>query len=214
MSETTTQVFRFTCPNCQKVLKAPAEWAGRRGVCPFCQRTVTFPKVQDLPRSRTADQLLKLISPDEDMLPDEQEADKIAMLLSQGTCRDYLLASKLIGTQAFSARAWRRILNSAAGREAMRFKIEEQLEKLAEIPDDDEDPAALVVASEQTNPNAWKIMVRYLYYLRHGTCDRCKDDMTGLRCMYLTWDDFCKTRLIQRDRAANWEKICKHHLGL
>jgi hypothetical protein len=215
MSEASTQVFRFTCPHCQKVLKAPLEWSGKRGVCPGCQKPVTFPKfTAPSNRSRTAEQLQKVVSEGDNTTLEEAESDQMAMLLSLGTCGDYQKAMKVQAGRLFSARQWRRILNSAAARETMRLHIEEQLDRLAEIPDDDDDPAALVVAGEATNPDAWKVFSRYLYFLRHGTCDHCKVDVTGMTCLYLTWDQFTKARLIPADRSANWEKIFKHHLGL
>ncbi|GEM_PF-2330529 len=217
MSEAQVQVFRFTCPNCQKVLKARMDWSGKRGLCPGCQKTVQFPAFSaPSPKSRTVEQLLKLVSQHDNIALDELETDQLAMLLSLGTCGDYHKAVVLIAERQFSARQWRRILNSAAARENMRLHIEEQLDRLAEIPDEEEeeDPAAIVVAAETTNPNAWKIMSRYLYYARHGTCDNCKADLTGMSCLYLNWDSFTNLRLINSDRAANWEKILSHHLGL
>ncbi len=213
MSETSTLLFRFTCPFCRKVLKAPMEWSGKRGTCPGCQRSVDFPEVRS-GKSRTVEQLLKLVSDNDNFTCDENEADQLAMMLSLGTCDDYQKAVRLLADRELSVRQWRRVLNSAAARENMRLHIEEQLDKLAVIADDDDDPAALVVAADATNPNAWKIMARFLYYLRHGTCANCKEDITGMSCLYLGWATFTEARLIQPERAANWEKIFKHHLGL
>jgi hypothetical protein len=220
MSETTTMsLFRFACPHCQKVLKARTEWVGKRGVCPTCNKEIQFP-VYSPPSasSRTAQQLLQLVSPEDNITFDDNDSDRLAMLLSQGTCRDYDLARKLLDGRPLSTKQWRRTLNSAAARESMRLHIEQQLERLAEIPDDDSEPAALLAAAESTaapsNPNAWKIIIRYLYFLRHATCDPCVKDRTGLSCIYLTFEAFTQARQISPDRAANWQKICHHHLGL
>jgi hypothetical protein len=220
MSETTTiSLFRFACPHCQKVLKARTEWAGKRGVCPTCNQAIQFPAYSPpSASSRTAQQLLQLVAPEDNITFDDNDSDRLAMLLSQGTCRDYDLARTLLDNRPLSTKQWRRALNSAATRESMRLHIEEQLERLAEIPDDDSDPAALIVAAETANasshPNAWKIIVRYLYFLRHNVCPQCLEDRTGLSCIYLHFDGFSYARLISEDRAANWQKICHHHLGL
>jgi hypothetical protein len=157
---------------------------------------------------------LQLVAGDDDATLDEGENDRLAMLLSLGTCRDYGLARKLLDGRALSPRQWRRLLNSAAARESMRLHIGEQLERLAEIPDDDSEPTALIAAADTSNPDAWKMITRYLYFLRHNTCEPCGDDPTGLSCIYLTFDAFTGARLISADRAGNWQKICHHHLGL
>jgi hypothetical protein len=220
MSETTTMsLFRFACPHCQKVLKARTEWAGKRGVCPTCNKAIQFPAyTPPSATSRTAQQLLQLVGPEDNITFDENDSDRLAMLLSQGTCHDYDLARKLLENRPLSTKQWRRALNSAAARESMRLHIEEQLERLAEIPDDDSEPAALLAAAEAagaaSHPNAWKIILRYLYFLRHGACNQCIQDRTGLSCIYLTFESFTQARQISEDRAANWQKICHHHLGL
>ena len=135
------------------------------------------------------------------------------MLLAQCTCRDFGLGEKLLEQRPLSPRQWRRLLNSAAARESMRLRIEEQLERLAEIPEDDSEPTA-ILAAETTNPDAWKIITRYLYYLRHQACDNCEKDPTGLSCIYLTFETFLNARKVSAERADNWQKICHHHLGL
>ena len=106
------------------------------------------------------------------------------------------------------------LLSSAAARESMRLRIEEQLERIAEISDDDEEPTALLAATEVTNPDAWKIIARFLYYLRHDTCEKCQRNPTGLSCIYLTVETFLQARQVSPKRADNWQKICHHHLGL
>jgi len=221
MSETdaSLSLFRFTCPACRKVLKARTEWAGKRGLCPTCHAPIHFPAyTPPSSTSRTAQQLLQLVSPDDNLTFGEEDSDRLAMLLSQGTCRDFDLAKKLLDSRPLSPRQWRRTLNSAAARESMRLQIEEQLERLAEIPDDDTEPAALLAAADAggaaSNPNAWKIITRFLYFLRHSTCLTCLGDKTGLSCIYLTFDAFTAARQVPPDRAASWQKICHHHLGL
>ncbi|MGN6370314.1 MAG: hypothetical protein ACTHN5_18825 [Phycisphaerae bacterium] len=215
----TSAIFRFTCPSCQKVLKANVRWAGKRGACPHCKQPITFPAyTPPNPQSRTARQLLALVHEQDNLTVDDNDTDKLSMLLSQSTCRDYHLAQKLLDNRPLSPRQWRRILNSAAARESMRFHIEEQLERLAEIPDDDSDPSALLAAADadspRVNPDAWKIITRFLYFLRHGPCDKCQRDPTGLSCIYLAFDTFLAARQVSTDRAHNWQKICHHHLGL
>lgn len=39
--------MKVTCPNCQKVLQAPNEWAGRQVKCPGCKQTITLPRAED-----------------------------------------------------------------------------------------------------------------------------------------------------------------------
>jgi len=215
MPDPATDLFRFTCPHCQKVLKARTEWAGKRGQCPGCHQPITFPAYKPPnSQSRTAKQLMAIVAHDDNLTFDDNDADRLSMLLSQATCRDFQQAQKLLDNRPLGPRQWRRLLSSAAARESMRVHIEEQLERLAEIPDDDTDPAALVAAAEATNPDAWKIITRFLYYLRHGTCESCQKDPTGLSCIYLTFESFLTARKVSPERAENWQKICHHHLGL
>jgi hypothetical protein len=218
-ANTAISLFRFACPHCQKVLKARTEWAGKKGMCPTCNKPIQFPAyTPPSSASRTAQQLIQLVKPegDDNLTFDENDSDRLAMLLSQGTCRDYGLAKKLLDGRPLSPRQWRRTLNSAAARESMRLHIEQQLERLAEIPDDDAEPAALLAAVEAStnDPNAWKIIIRFLYFLRHAACAPCQQDPTGLSCIYLTFEAFTQARQIPDDRAANWQKIVHHHLGL
>jgi hypothetical protein len=211
---TPTDLFRFACPHCGKVLKARIAWAGRSGTCPSCGKVLQFPAYQTpSTKSRTAQQLLKLIAAEDNLTFDENDADRLSMLVSQCTCRDFSLGEKLLERRPLSPRQWRRLLNSAAARESMRLRIEEQLERLAEIPEDDSEPTALL-AAETTNPDAWKIITRYLYYLRHQTCEQCRKDPTGLSCIYQTFEAFLAARRVSAERAGNWQKICHHHLGL
>jgi hypothetical protein len=211
----TSAIFRFTCPSCKKVLKASVKWAGRRGACPNCKQPVTFPAYKaPNPKSRTAQLLLTLVNEEDNLTVDDNDADKLSMLLSQATCRDFQHAQKLLDSRPLSPRQWRRLLSSAAARESMRFDIEEQLERVADSPDDDSEASAILAAADATNPDAWKIMTRFLYFLRHGPCENCKKDPTGLSCIYLSFDNFLRARQVNAERAANWQKICHHHLGL
>ncbi len=90
------ELFRFTCPHCQKVLKARTQWAGRTGTCPNCKSSIEFPKYSaPSAKSRTAQQLLQLISEEDNITFDEDDADRLSMLLSQATCRDFFLAKNI-----------------------------------------------------------------------------------------------------------------------
>ncbi len=192
-----TDLFRFTCPHCKKVLKARTQWAGRSGICPNCKTSVQFPAyTPPSTKSRTAQQLIQLIADHDNLTFDDNDGDRLSMLLSQATCRDFALARKLLDQRPLSPRQWRRLLSSAAARESMRLRIEEQLERIAEISDDDEEPTALLAANEVTNPDAWKIIARFLYYLRHDTCEKCQRDPTGLSCIYLTVETFLQARQV------------------
>ncbi len=113
--------YRCTCSQCQKVLKIRTDWAGRRGVCPHCQATVEFPPFKaPVAGSATAQLLLKLVSDEDEESFDEMQTDRLAMLLSQATCRDFQLATQWLNGRALSARQWRRTLNAADVREGMR----------------------------------------------------------------------------------------------
>jgi hypothetical protein len=63
-------------------------------------------------------------------------------------------------------------------------------------------------------PNAWKIMARLLYYQRHGYCDGCIKNPTGMACIYLNFDGFLEARQIPALRSDNWQKLLHTHLGL
>ena len=94
----------------------------------------------------------------------------------------------------------------------MRLHIEDQLAQLAEIPDDDEPVST--DSTVATDPNAWTIVIRFLYFLRHSTCENCANDPTGLTCIYLGFETFLQARKVSPDRSNNWQRICHHHLGL
>lgn len=208
-----TPVFRLPCPHCQRVLKVPLEWAGRRGACPACQKPIEFPKslATQVTQSKLGETILSLVSESDEGL-DDKTFDQVALLLSQGTCRDYQLAKAALGDRRLSARQWRRILAAAGTRESMRQHIESQLDRLPDIAEDE--VPSLAVVEAPPSQDAWQIMARYAYYLRHDTCPACKDDPTGLHCIYLNYTDFAKARNIPADRSARWEKIVQHLLGL
>src|ERR1700743_3101180 len=93
-------LIRFPCPHCKKILKARARWAGRRGTCPRCNQPILFPPAgsgtaPDL-QSRTVKQLHTLISEDDNITIDEADSDRLSMLLSLATCRDFQAAQKLL----------------------------------------------------------------------------------------------------------------------
>jgi hypothetical protein len=220
---------RFACPGCGKVLKVRADWAGRAATCPACHATLTIPAAPDVPASsRIARQLAELVGADESETErslDDRDAEQLAMLLAQGTCRDYGLARKLLSAQARkpAAREWRRILNSAAAQESLRTKIEEAVAEgqdrgsLGEgngKADAEAEPIPLLVAQENHAPRAWTILSRYLYYLSHDACDACREDPTGLACMYLNFERFLAARRINEERAAGWHAAIQQHLGI
>lgn len=37
--------MHFACPNCQKRLALPDQWAGKETVCPYCRRSVAVPDI-------------------------------------------------------------------------------------------------------------------------------------------------------------------------
>ena len=197
-------VYRFACPHCLKVLKIRNDWAGKKGICPHCKAKVEFPTVTEATStgSPTTHQLLKMIVEQDDPAFDDDQIDRLALLFSQATCNDYHLAEKMLIGQApgateirgLSPRQWRRALNSADLRESMRLHIAQRI-GIPEGPANDE-PAALAAATDNAAPNAWTILARFLYYQRHGICDACKINPTGLNCMYLTFDTFLAARAI------------------
>lgn len=213
MSETIAPVFRLPCPHCQRVLKIPADWAGRKGACPACGESVEFPRTlaSNIATSKLGEQIMKMLSESDESI-EEKNSDHISMLLSQGTCRDYQLVKEALGDLRPSARQWRRMLSSAAVRESMRQHIESQLDRLPEIPEDE--VPSLAVAEAPAHQDAWRILARYAYFLSHGTCKACKENPTGLHCLYLSYDHFAKLRSIAKDRSDRWQTVCQHLLGL
>ncbi len=206
---------RFPCPHCGKVLKTRADWAGRAATCPTCGQPFTVPAAADgAPASpRTLRQLEPLVAPDAATLLEDAAADDLALYLSQGTCRDYALGAALLAGRALPARQWRRILASAAAQENLRLKIDDLLAGDQPLPDD-ATPIPLLVAADDTAPNAWTLLARYLYFVSHGTCEACHDDPTGMSCVYLTFAGMLAARAITPDRPNGWHAAIRQTLGL
>ena len=213
MASASTAVFRLPCPHCQRVLKIPVAWAGRKGACPSCGKPIEFPKslATEVAQSRLGETILEMVCESDEPM-DEKAFDQLALLLSQGTCRDYQLVRTTLGDRKLSVRQWRRVLSSASTRETMRQSIESQLDTLPDISEDEMPTMAAIDAPPALD--SWQVMARYAYFLRHETCDACKEDPTGLHCIYLSFGDFAKARQISDDRAQRWEKVCQHLLGL
>jgi hypothetical protein len=208
---------RFPCPHCGKVLKTRADWAGRSATCPACHTQFTLPTLEQAPVSaRLAQQLAELVSADDESPLDEQAAEDLALYLSQGTCRDYDLAHKLLDRRALPARTWRRVLSSAAAQENLRLKVEAAVAQgdAAEEAGDEATPIPLLAAGENTAPSAWTILARYLYFLKHATCEPCQADPTGMACIYLSFDGFLVARRITSERAAGWRAAIRQSVGV
>lgn len=213
MPPASSAILRIPCPHCQRVLKIPLQWAGRRGTCPACGEKVAFPAslATQIAKSKLGEQLLGMINESDDPL-DEKSADQLALVLSQGTCNDYQLARGLLGERRLSAKQWRSVLVAAGAREAMRQHVELQAQQIDALPEDD--LPVLATLETPAGPESWRIMARFAYFLRHQTCDGCKEDPTGLHCMYLSYEAFAKARSITPERSDRWEKVCQHLLGL
>jgi len=208
-------MYRCTCPHCQKVLRLRVEWAGKRGTCPQCKNTVEFPAYRPpSSKSATTQQLLRVVAEVDEPTLDEGQSEQLALLLSQGTCIDYSMADKLLNGRPLSPRQWRRILNSADAREAMRHRLEEQLKEDSLPPEGDEEPISLQAASDVATPNSWKILSRFLYYQRHGKCSACAANPTGMDCMYRNFEMLLTTRLVPESRAENWKALLHRFVGL
>jgi hypothetical protein len=197
------------------VLKIRPEWAGKRGTCPQCRNIVEFPAFRaPSARSATTQHLLKVVAAEDDPSIDDLQSERLALLLSQGTCTDYRMADKLLAGRSLSPRQWRRVLNAADARESMRLRLEAHLEHAETHASTGEEPLAVLAAADAATPNAWKILARLVYFQRHGTCEACKANPTGLACIYRTFDSFLDARKIPEDRASNWKSILHLHVGL
>jgi hypothetical protein len=222
---------RFTCPSCGKVIKARAEWAGRSAKCPFCQQPFTVPAPAVGPggaqgSARMSRQLAGLVAEEQAAGVEDHEAERLALLLAQGACREYQMAIDLIARRKMPARQWRRILGSAGAQELLREKVEQAaaLESTdptgppapADPADADDIPIALLVASEPAAAadHAWTILARLLYFLSHGPCDGCKTDISGMSCMYLSIDRLIDRRAIAPDRLLAWRESVRQHVGI
>jgi hypothetical protein len=217
MSESSPAVshYRCICPHCQKVLKIRVDWAGKKGVCPQCRGAVDFPPFR-MPSasSATQKQLLRLIGEADNPTLDDGQIDRLALLFSQGTCRDYQMADQLLRDRTLSPRQWRRVLSAADLRESMRLRIEQRLTAPPAPDPDDSEAAALWAVGDTASPNAWRILARYLYFQRHGYCDKCNANPTGMHCIYLTFDGFLAARSIPLPRADHWHDLLHLNVGL
>lgn len=219
MGEEAMQLFRFPCPHCSRVLKAPVEWAGRRGVCPSCQQSVVFPKthLSAIP-SRTAEQLRAVIdnAPDAPLM-EEVSVDRFALLLAQGTCVEFGMARQILAERKLPVRQWRRILRLAAEREGMRMHLAKQPMSIADALDAAEagdSSAAEALSADAVASDPGSIIIRFVHFMRHGTCPACKNDRTGLCCVYQTMDYFITTHTINDDRRRKWMHYANEIFGL
>jgi hypothetical protein len=214
-------LYRFTCPHCSRILKAPVQWAGRRGVCPNCQKSVDFPTTAlGQANSWTAEQLGKVIAPI-DALLDDNEMDRLAMLLAQGTCMEYRMATELLELRQPSARQWRRMLSLAEHRESLRLDLLAQLDRPALFEDDsllDDATPSLALPPEAgaltLGARATQIVMRYLHQMRHGQCPNCQENPTGMACIYRDFDAFLGASKWNAARIAKWDRATRESLGL
>jgi hypothetical protein len=207
--------YRVVCPQCQRVLKFPAGSYMRHGQCPNCKAQVEIPLVStDAAKSPTTAQLLKHLREIDEPSLDEKQSEQLAMQLSLATCRDFQSGRDLLKNRSLSARQWRRILNSADVREQARVRVTEHLFGGTTAPPGSE-PFLLSLASDaQLAADAWKILARYLYFQRHGTCPACRQNPTGLECVYLSFDSFVAAYTIAASRCQHWRQMIQGHLGL
>jgi len=218
----TAFLFRFTCPHCGRILKAPQSWAGHLGACPSCQKTVTFPATTPEPAKSWTLQQVLLVLADDDVAINNGAFDQAGMLLAQGTCAEYAMVRELLPAGKLSVRQWRRILTLAGTRELLRLQLLTRLDDaLLDEKDFDEnsdpaDPAFALLPdhAQDISIGAWQIMTRYLHYSRHGTCALCKHNPTGLHCVYQTFETFVAATGWDGDRQAKWERVCRQSLGL
>jgi hypothetical protein len=211
-------MYRFACPACRRMLKAPLSWAGRRGVCPKCSKELTFPRKTSLFRAQEegAQTLLKLVS--ESAAPfAEGDADRLALLLAQGSCLDYSLAQRLLAGRTLPARQWRKLLPIAGTREAMRLQLADAVERATTETISDNDELCIALPPEDGADEfalAWEIVVRFQDHMRNGTCPGCKDDPTGLHCIYQNFELFGETRNLDGEDCRRWAKLCRQIFGL
>lgn len=206
---------RFPCPSCGKVLKSRADWAGRSVTCPACQNKFVVPAVAAAaPSSRTVRQLDAVIGAEDDASLSAEELERAALYFSQATCGDFRQVKKALRDRQPSARQWRKLLLEAADQENMRSRIEDAAQQSPLAGDDDDTPIPLLAAAEDTAPNAWTLLSRFLYYLAHQQCDGCRQDATGLSCIYRSFDAFTEARQITPERAAGWQAAIRQRLGV
>ncbi len=221
MPNLSENMYRFACPSCHHMLKAPLSWAGRRGACPKCHEELMFPRKTSLFRveGEGAKTLLKLVSESAQPLPEDQ-VDRLSLLLSQGTCLDYTLAQRLLAGRSLPPRQWRRLLPIAGTREAMRLQLSDAVEQLESAGQGDAaatEELSVVLPPEDGVDEfalAWEIIVRYQDFVRNGTCVNCQSDPTGLHCVYHSFGDFGELRSLDGEDCRRWAKLCRQIFGL
>ena len=99
-------------------------------------------------------------------------------------------------------------------REGMRLRLESRMEDAPEETNGSDEPLAMLAAADAATPNAWKIMSRFLYYQRHGACEPCSVNPTGMVCIYRTFEALLEARAVPPARSENWKALLHRHLGL
>lgn len=216
MSALPEKRYRFACPACQRMLKAPVSWAGRRGACPACRHELFFPPPAALLEQDGggAQTLLQLVSDKAPPWP-EDRLDQLALFLAQGTCHDYDHARMLLAGRPLLPRQWRKVLPLAGNREALRLQLADAAEQGA-APGADGGAVPLLVPESTVDAVAlaWEIAVRFQDFLRHGLCGGCQADPTGMRCLYLSFEDFGEMRNLDGEECRHWAKLCRQVFGL
>ena len=176
MRDVPPELYRFGCPLCGRILKAPLPRAGQPGECPACRRSITLPGA--LCESWTLQQVGVVLA-DSDQPVEERTLDRAALLLAQGTCLEYTMGREQL-PGALSVRQWRRLLVLGASRELIRLDIARKMHDpaLAEVP------ASFADHPDAAAGHAWTLMVRYLHFNGHGVCAACAADRTGMSCIY------------------------------
>jgi hypothetical protein len=58
------------------------------------------------------------------------------------------------------------------------------------------------------------VIIRFVHFMRHGTCPACRNDRTGLCCVYQTFDYFIATHTVADDRRRKWLQYANEIFGL
>ena len=173
----------------------------------------------DMKESWTAQQVQKLLTI-EDQPIDRAAADRLAMLLAQGTCREYAMASELIPLGRLSAHQWRRVLIHAGMRENMRHDLSRMSSTTppaaarADGASAADDLAWLREPVTDASVTGCRIMIRFLHAQRHPTCPDCQRNRTGMACLYQSYDGFLRATAWSAEKQRKWETACRHGLGL
>ena len=206
-----TSFRRFVCAHCGKVLKVRAGVSGEggvRGKCPQCGIEVEFSRRDQDKKSGMAQAILRRVGVTETGFSIEQFA-RLSLLLSQGTCRDYALAAELLGERELPAKRWRLVLREAVVRERMRRRMEEC------VPGDSGLEGAFSWCDEfEASEGAWQVMARFLHHQRQGDCGRCRENPTGLACVYLEFESFMEKCDIAEKRAGRWRELVMEMIGV